>query len=54
LQKVAPLWPSYHLDRLALAAVGLRQPALAMHALVLLGLAILFLGLAVRRLRRHG
>ncbi|MGN2252553.1 ABC transporter permease [Frateuria sp. GZRe12] len=54
LQQIAPLWPSYHLDRLALAAVGMRQDALAGHVLVLLGFTVAFLLLAARRLRRHG
>jgi ABC-2 type transport system permease protein len=54
LQQIAPVWPSYHLDRLALAAVGLGQGALWPHALVLAGFAAAFLLLAVRRLRRHG
>ena len=33
LQRLAPIWPSYHLDQLALAAVGLNQgPLLAARA----------------------
>jgi len=54
LQQVAPLWPSYHLDRLALAAVGMGQDALLPHVLVLLAFTTAFLLLAVRRLRRVG
>ena len=54
LQQVAPLWPSFHLDRLALAAVGMRQDALLPHVLVLLGFTVGFLLLAARRLRRFG
>jgi len=54
LRQIAPLWPSYHLDRLALAAVGMRQDALLPHALVLLGVAVAFWWLAARRLRRIG
>jgi len=54
LQQIAPLWPSYHLDRIALAAVGMRQDALWPHALVLLGVAAAFWWLAARRLRRVG
>jgi len=54
LQQIAPLWPSYHLDRIALAAVGMRQEALLPHALVLLGVAVAFWWLAARRLRRVG
>jgi ABC-2 type transport system permease protein len=54
LQQVAPLWPSYHLDRLALAAVGMPQDALLPHVLVLLAVTAGFLLLATRRLRRFG
>ncbi|WP_424683877.1 ABC transporter permease [Frateuria sp. YIM B11624] len=54
LQQIAPVWPSYHLDRLALAAVGMKQDALAGHVLVLLGFTAAFLLLAARRLRRVG
>jgi len=54
LQGIAPVWPSYHLDRIALAAVGLGQAAWWPHALVLVGFAGVFLLLAARRLRRHG
>jgi ABC-2 type transport system permease protein len=54
LQQIAPLWPSYHLDRLALAAVGMRQDALLPHVLVLLGIASAFWWLAARRLRKFG
>ena len=54
LQQLAPVWPSYHLDRLALAAVGMRQDALLPHLLVLLGFTGAFLLLAARRLRRVG
>lgn len=54
LQQFAPVWPSYHLDHIALAAVGLAQDAWWPHALVLVGFAAVFFALAVRRLRRHG
>jgi len=54
LQQIAPIWPSYHLDMLALAAVGMRQGALLPHVLVLTGFAAGFLLLATRRLRRNG
>jgi ABC-2 type transport system permease protein len=54
LQQIAPVWPSYHLDRLALAAVGMRQDALLSHVLVLLGFTVAFVLLAARRLRRFG
>jgi ABC-2 type transport system permease protein len=54
LQQVAPIWPSYHLDMLALAAVGLRGDSAATHLLVLAGFTGVFLLLAIRRLHRHG
>jgi ABC-2 type transport system permease protein len=54
LQQIAPLWPSYHLDRIALAAVGMAPDAWWPHALVLAGFAAVFFLLAARRLRRNG
>ncbi|OOG45779.1 ABC transporter permease [Rhodanobacter sp. C01] len=54
LQQIAPIWPSYHLDMVAMAAVGLNKEAILMHVLVLLGIAVGFLLLAARRLRRNG
>ena len=54
LQRIAPIWPSYHLNQLAQAAVGLNQRPLGLHVLVLAGFAVAFLLLAARRLRRHG
>jgi len=54
LQQIAPVWPSYHLDQLALAAVGMRQGTLLPHVLTLFGFTAVFLLLAARRLRRYG
>ncbi|BBD80137.1 ABC transporter permease [Aerosticca soli] len=54
LQQIAPLWPSYHLERIALAAVGAAPAAGWPHVLVLAGWAVACLGLAARRLQRHG
>jgi ABC-2 type transport system permease protein len=54
LQQIAPVWPSYHLDMLALAAVGMKHGPLLGHVLVLMGFAVGFVWLAARRLRRHG
>lgn len=54
LQSIAPLWPAYHLDRLALSVVGLGEGSDAIHALVLLGFTAAFLLIATRRLRRYG
>lgn len=54
LQHIAPVWPSYHLDQIALAAIGMGQGAVWPHMLVLAGFAAVFLLLAARRLRRIG
>jgi len=54
LQQVAPVWPSYHLNQLTQAAVGLNHGPLLGHVLVLGGFAVAFLWLAARRLSRHG
>lgn len=54
LQKLAPIWPSYHLNQLTQAAVGLNNGPLLGHVLVLAGFAAGFLLLATRRLRRYG
>lgn len=54
LRGLAPIWPSYHLNVLSLAAVGMDDGARLPHVLVLAGFSIASLGLAARRLRRHG
>jgi ABC-2 type transport system permease protein len=54
LQNLAPIWPSYHLNQLTLAAVGVSYGALSPHVLALAGYTVIFLLLAVRRLRRYG
>jgi ABC-2 type transport system permease protein len=54
LQQLAPVWPSYHLNALALSAVGLSDASRLPHVLVLAGFTVGFLLLAARRLRRHG
>lgn len=54
VQRIAPVWPSYHLHKLALAAVGMNPGGLLVHVLVLAGVAAGFVLLAARRLRRHG
>ena len=54
LQQLAPVWPSYHLDRIALAAVGLNDQPVLGNVAVLLAFAVVFLLLAARRLRRNG
>jgi ABC-2 type transport system permease protein len=57
LQRWVVLWPAFHLDQFALGLAGVDQftyvpPTLA--AAVLLGVTLLFGGLAVRRLARVG
>lgn len=54
LRQLAPVWPSYHLNALALSAVGFDTGARWPHVLVLAGFTVAFLLLAARRLRRHG
>jgi ABC-2 type transport system permease protein len=54
VQQLAPVWPSYHLNQLALAAVGLEQSSPWPHMLALVAFTVAFLVLAARRLRRHG
>jgi ABC-2 type transport system permease protein len=54
LQQLAPIWPSYHLNQLALGAVGFDRGAVWINALALCAFTACFLLLAVRRLRRHG
>ncbi|HEU4663326.1 MAG TPA: ABC transporter permease [Dokdonella sp.] len=53
ITKIAPLWPAWHLGRLALAAVG-QAPGEAMvpHAVALAAIACAFTALARRRLAR--
>ena len=51
VMSIAPLWPSYHLARLAQWQVGFAEGAMPwLHAGVLLCIAALFLFLARRRL----
>jgi ABC-2 type transport system permease protein len=54
LQKIAPIWPSYHLNQLTLSAVGLNNGALLPHVLALMGYTVILLLLAIRQLRRVG
>ena len=54
LQQLAPIWPSYHLNALALSAVGFDVGARLPHVLILLGFTVGFLWIAARRLRRYG
>ncbi|HET8899815.1 MAG TPA: ABC transporter permease [Rhodanobacteraceae bacterium] len=54
LQSIAPLWPSYHLDRIAMAAIAVQPAAVWGHVAVLAGFTVVFFALAMRRLRRNG
>ena len=53
LQKLAVVWPAWHLGRMALGVVGQAQDVRwGLHVTVLLATTAVFLGLAARRLRR--
>jgi ABC-2 type transport system permease protein len=55
LQHIAPIWPSAHLQALALRAVGMGPATNPWpHVLVLCAYGAAFLLLAAQRLRRHG
>jgi len=54
LRELAPIWPSYHLNALSLAAVGMGDAPRLPHVAVLAGFAVACLLLAARRLRRLG
>lgn len=54
LQAIAPVWPAYHLDQLALSAIGMGQGGELGHVAVLVGFTAVFLYVAGRRLARHG
>ena len=55
IAKIAPLWPAYHLGRLALGAVG-QAPGESWppHVIALAAVTIVFVALARRRLARAG
>jgi ABC-2 type transport system permease protein len=55
LRAISPIWPSYHLQQLVFAALGM--PAYgksAIHVAVLVGVTLLLTALSVRRLARVG
>jgi ABC-2 type transport system permease protein len=54
LGAIAPVWPAYHLNRLALSASGLGDGQEMIHVGVLAAVGLLFCWLAVRRLSRVG
>ncbi|NUS38931.1 MAG: ABC transporter permease [Lysobacter sp.] len=54
LRGLAPVWPAWHLDQLAMDAVGLQQGAALPHVLALAAWTTVCLWIAARRLRRVG
>jgi ABC-2 type transport system permease protein len=55
LQQLGPLWPSYHLNQLALSVLGMPHAgSTAAHVAVLAMTTVACLWLAARRLRRYG
>jgi ABC-2 type transport system permease protein len=54
LQRIAPAWPSAHLQQLALRALGMGHSAAWPHVAVLLAFTVAFFLLAARRLKRLG
>jgi ABC-2 type transport system permease protein len=54
LQQIAPIWPSYHLHAIGLAALDMDHGNVLEHAAVLLGFTVVFFMIAARRLRRYG
>jgi ABC-2 type transport system permease protein len=54
LQAVAPAWPSYHVDQLALTALDFEVGPAWPHVLVLAAMTVALVALAARRLRRQG
>ena len=53
MQKLATIFPAYHLGRLARAATGVEQAQVLPHVLALAGFTALFLVLAARGYRRN-
>jgi ABC-2 type transport system permease protein len=57
LERLTIIWPAFHLNQTALGAAGVSEfsfIAPAISAAALLGVTVLFGGLAIRRLARHG
>lgn len=54
LQRIAPVWPSAHLQQLALGALGMGHGSAWPHVAVLLAFTAVFFLLAARRLKRLG
>jgi ABC-2 type transport system permease protein len=54
MRALAPIWPSHHVNLLAMSAIGFNVGPRWPHVLVLLAMTTVFLLLAARRLRRLG
>ena len=57
LERLAVIWPAFHLNQVALGSAGIREFSFlspAISAAVLVGFTVIFGGLAIRRLARHG
>jgi ABC-2 type transport system permease protein len=54
LQQIAPIWPSYHLHKVGLMALGLEHGQVWGSMGALVGFTVVFLAIAARRLRRYG
>ena len=54
LQQIAPIWPSYHLHQLGLAALGMTHGNVMQHVAALAGFTAASFFIAARRLRRYG
>jgi ABC-2 type transport system permease protein len=57
LERLVVIWPAFHLNQTALGAAGVSEFSFmppAMSAAVLVGVTVLFGGLAIRKLARHG
>jgi ABC-2 type transport system permease protein len=54
LQRIAPVWPTYHLSQIALGGIGFgMRGALGGHIAALAGFTIAFLALAAILFRRN-
>jgi ABC-2 type transport system permease protein len=51
MQKLATVFPAYHLGRLAYAAAGVQPAQVALHVGVLIGFTVIFLLVAARGYR---
>ena len=57
LERLAVIWPAFHLNQVALGSAGVTEFSFvspAISAAVLVGVTVIFGGLAIRRLARHG